>query len=206
MQRATVLPALLLLGACAPYGTIATPAGADRLRAAWHLETEEDGHSVMLLVLANSPLPCGLPEGASTSDVEDLALDYNYAISREGARITAHKLYSSISGWEGRYPVQASVDPAALDAVEPRASEALYLGINEAEAQESHGLYRQYEARDADLVYEVEAPGEVVVEEEDDEALEGTFSLDSLDVSGTFHTTGCGSVDQVFSWIGILAP
>lgn len=193
---------LLLLAACSPYGWISTPLDTDRLRTAWHYEwTGEDG-PVLLLGLANSPLPCAVPSTLSSEEAAQLTLDYWNAVTREGARVVGLKLYTSAEAWTGRYPVSEIVDTSAFDDLEPRGAEALYIGVNEATAQEMHGLYRLYEPTDKDEVFQVEAPGEVVVEKEGSR-MEGTFSLDSLDVSGSFKTEPCDAAD-LFLWLGLL--
>lgn len=202
--RGSLLVLAALGGGCAPWGRIYTPQGEDRLLAAWHTVSTESGVPVLLMVLANSPLECGLPDTEDNDEITDATLEYYHARTREGARLVGLKLYALETGdWEGRYDVRSDLEATDLTDADPRAAFAIYIGVEEAITLELHGLYRLYEPTEETRIYGAEGPGEVVLSSFDDEA-EGLFSLESIDVSGSFRTESCGEVDTVFQWLGLL--
>ncbi len=192
--RPTWLAALALCTACSSAGRLHTPRGSDRVRDAWHIPTSYLGQGVLALVIANSRFPCGLPSEADPEAITGADMDYYVAWNREGALVVGLLLYRWGTGddWSGSYPLQDTVTPEALDAVEPRAAMAAFHAIWEAEVSEEDGIYRQYEAVDEQDLMPVPSPGSVELQVQG-ETMRGSFTLDSIDVSGTFTSQRCSA-------------
>lgn len=189
-------PALLLaplLAGCAPQGWLRTQHGSDRIRTAFHLTTALYGAPARVVILSNSHFPCALPSQPDPDAITAAERDYYLAWNREGSVVLAFVLFSwDTSSWAGSYPVDEAASPYGLDEIEPRAAMAGYRAVWEAEVSEEDGLYREYQPVVEEEIIPVEAPGTIDVEESDD-VLSGSFSLDSLDVSGRFTTQRCAS-------------
>lgn len=191
MLRLRLLPLpLAMLCACSPKGWIRTPRGAERVRTAYSIATTTGAWEYQVVVVANSHLACGLPTEPDPDAITQAEQDYYMAWNREGALLVGFALYSDGPGWTGTFPVDETANPAVLDEIEPRAAMAAFHAVWEAEVSEEDGLYREYEPVLEDSIMPVEGPGSVVVEEDGD-ALVGRFSLDTLDVSGSFRTEPC---------------
>ncbi len=189
--RLSVALAPLLMLACSPKGWIRTNRSTERVRTAYSIATTTGPWTYQVVVLANSHFSCGLPTEPDPDAITSAEQDYYMAWNREGALLVGFALYTDGSpGWEGTYPVDEAASPAALDEVEPRAAMAAFHAVWEAEVSEEDGLYREYEPVVEDSVMPVESPGSVEIEEDGD-ALVGRFSLESLDVSGSFVTESC---------------
>ena len=186
-----ILPLALLLPACAPLGRIRSPRLDERLRSAWALDGALGGQDARLLVLSTSAFPCGLPEEPDPDAITAADAAWLYAWTREGSLIVAFALFAlDAASEEGSYPVDETASPSALDDVEPRAALAAFHAVWEAEVSAEDGIYREYEPVDEQLVLPVEGPGELSVADDGD-GLSGTFSLDSLDVSGSYRAELC---------------
>jgi hypothetical protein len=202
MRRA--LPALLLvpLAACAPHGLLRTERGSDRIRTALHFETEIYGSSATAVVLSNSHFPCALPSQPDPDAILAAEQQYHLAWNREGTMVVSFLLYSwDEEDWSGRYPVSEVASPFGLDELEPRAAMASFRAVWEAEVSEEDGLYREYQPVLEEWTMPVEAPGEVEIVALEDR-LEGSFGLDTLDVSGRFTTTACEDGGDLMSYLG----
>lgn len=182
----------LALGSCAPYGRIWTPAGVERLRAAWFSEITSHGQKSIVLLLANSDLDCSAPDSQDPDAIREAQYQLANALTREGARIVGLQLFAANTHqWKGEYEILNPLDPAALAGSTPRQAQALYLSINEAVAEEMDGIYRQYSFEDKVEMLGVPEPGDVSIEEASGEQMDGAFYLPSIDVSGTFHASAC---------------
>ncbi len=191
------LPLLSVLVAaatgCAPNGWIRTQHGSDRIRTAFHIATDMYGSPATAVVISNSHFPCALPSQPDPDAITAAERDYYLAWNREGSVVMAFVLFTwDDASWDGSYPVSEAASPYGLDEVEPRVALAAYRAVWEAEVSEEDGLYREYVPVVEQQVIPVESPGNVDIQVEDD-ALTGRFSLDSLDVSGTFSTKPCPS-------------
>lgn len=181
----------LILYACAPYGRINTPMGSERLRSAWYMEI----NGGLGILLSSSEVSCSLPTSENPEEISKALQDFYLAINREGSQLMAFILYNyNPRSWEGYYPISDAPDIDALDEVDPRVAQATYRSVDEARLEYQAGLYREYEPTDYTYVAKVEGPGHVTVEKyETNQTLEGWFSLDALDVSGTFDAQPCES-------------
>lgn len=202
---------LLALAGCAP-GAIHTPEGSDSLRAALFTVSPSSDPSVdrAVLILANSPLDCDLPDSENPADIEAGESELVSAFTREGARVVIFEMYHLAGAdWTMSFPLLADAGPYAASGLQG-ASEALYWAVYEAVVEEKEGLVVSYAPGDGprDVLYvdPVDEPGEVAVtrdlaDEEDD--LIGTFRLDTLDVSGRFRATRCADDSDVFVLLGL---
>ncbi len=188
-MRAVAL-ALLAIG-CAPHGVIRTERGSDRVRTAFHIDTELYGAEATAVVLSNSHFPCALPTVPDPDAITQAEREYYMAWNREGSVVLAFVLFEWEGGDQtGSYPVSEAASPYGLDEIDPRVALAAYHAVWEAEVSEEDGLYREYEPVIEEYAMPVEAPGSVDLEVDDDRLL-GSFNLDSLDVSGRFVTEAC---------------
>ncbi len=198
------LPLFFACAGCAPHGWLHTPQGDERLQSALHVNSV-DGigrTNGILIILANSELPCSLPSVNDPDAITEADQAYYFALYREGARIVVLYLYNWESDWTGSYPVIENPDENALDVVEPRAAGAIYHAVLEAAVTEDDGLYREYEVLQ-EQYEEVGEPGSVNLDVVED-SLEGSFSLDSIDVSGSFRTEHCGDATDIMRYISSL--
>jgi hypothetical protein len=194
--------AVVLLGACAPYGRIFTASGNDRLRTAWYAEMPLAGKSSLVVLLANSRLDCTMPDATSPTAVKSAQEEIYLAMNREGARVVGLQLLSvDPSDWSGRYTVVADFAKAVLSSDTPRLAQAMYIGVDEAEVENLDGIYRSYYAPDPVYVFGVPAPGDVNVKASND-TVSGDFSLDAIDVSGTFEAESCSSESSILETFG----
>jgi hypothetical protein len=193
MIRCCTLLAAVTLAACSPQGWLRSERGAERIRTAFHLNTSYYGERAKAVVLSNSHFPCSLPDTQDPDAITQAEAEYLMAYSREGSMLVAFVLFSHEDGsWSGRYPVDEAASPFGLDEVEPRAAMAAFRAVWEAEVSEEDGLYREYEPVVEEQHIPVEGPGEISVQESGDgERFEGSFTLDSIDVSGRFETREC---------------
>ncbi len=201
VRRAVVF---LALTGCAPWGWIHSPEGSTRLRAALHAWSSDAGRPVLAILLANSQMECTDPDYGDPQEQEQALLEQTYAMTREGARIVGLELFNlDTTSWIGSFPLQAEIDTDQPDEDTPRLARALYLAVYESEAMESHGLYRYYSSSDMDLIYWVDEPGTVDLEQIAS-GIRGSFSLQALDVSGTFKTQSCAADTDIFQQMGLL--
>jgi hypothetical protein len=201
MARSLLLLLLAPLTACAPHGLLRTERGSDRIRTALHFETQGYGSPATAVVLSNSHFPCSLPTVPDPDAILEAEQQYHLAWNREGTMVVSFLLYS----WDerersGSYPVSEVASAYGLDELEPRAAMASFRAVWEAEVSEEDGLYREYQPVIEEWTMPVEGPGEIEVEVLED-VLEGSFSLDTLDVSGRFTATACDDGSDLLSYL-----
>jgi len=185
-----LLAALLSVG-CSPRGWIRSERTTDRIRTAFHVATDFYGQPASVLFLSNSHFPCALPTQPDPDAITAAERDYYMAWNREGSVVLAFVLFTwDDRSWSGAYPVSEAASPFGLDEIEPRVALAGYHAVWEAEVSEEDGLYREYQPVIEEEAIPVEAPGNLDIELSDD-TMVGTFTLDSLDVSGSFTTQRC---------------
>ena len=193
MIRSCAMAMLVLQAGCAPMGWIRTERGTDRIRTAFHIPTTLYGVTAKALILSNSDFPCSLPTEPDPDAITAAEQDYYMAWNREGTMLVGFVLFAWEDGaWEGSYPVDEAASPYSLDEVEPRAAMAGFRAVWEAQVSEDDGLYREYEPVVEEQVMPVEGPGTLEMYEKNS-GYEGTFSLDTLDVSGNFRSAPCVS-------------
>jgi hypothetical protein len=186
-----LLPLTLLLVGCAPQGWIRTDRSTDRIRTAFHIPTSLYGADARVLVLSNSDFPCAIPTQPDPDAITAAEQAYAMAWNREGTLIVAFVLFAwEQDAWEGSYPVDEAASPYSLDEVEPRVALGAFRAVWEAEVSEEDGLYRDYQPVVEEWTMPVERPGSVDLVVTED-GYRGSFSLDSLDVSGRFETREC---------------
>lgn len=201
------------LGACAP-GVIRTPEGSDSLRSALYTVSPSSDPEVdrSVVILANSPLDCDLPDSENPADIEAGESELVSAFTREGARVVIFEMYHlSSASWTVDFPVTTDAGTYAASGIQGAAS-ALYWAVYESVVEDKEGLSVTYAPGDGprDVLYvdPVDEPGEVTLtreieEEDEDDDMVGTFRLESLDVSGRFRATRCADDADVFVLLGL---
>lgn len=210
---------LLLLTGC--LGTLRSSEGSDLVRGAlWFAGREgvlngsetsgADTPNQALVLLANSQLPCapddveddpetGLDEAAAAKQFWQAQVAS--AFSREGAVVVLLGLYTWSDTLTGDYAVSpdALQEHLTLLASEPRVGFGAWMRVNEAEVEETSGLFYTYV--DTDVDYEAAADetssvsftvaGGLEREVRDGERASGEFQLEPSGMSGTFHAERC---------------
>lgn len=210
---------LLLLTGC--LGTLRSSEGSDLVRGAlWFAGREgvlngsettgaETPNSVLVL-LANSQLPCapddveddpetGLDEAAAAKEFWQAQVAS--AFSREGAVVVLLGLYTWSDALTGDYAVSpdALEDHLSLLSSEPRVGFGAWMRVNEAEVDETSGMFYSYVDTDVDFeagadetsAMSFSVAGGLDHEVRDGERASGDFQLQPSGMSGTFHADRC---------------
>lgn len=190
------------LGACAP-GYLRSREGREPLRSAWFAAVEDDQPvSSMTVLLSNSDLACELPETVDPGEVEEALSVQAAGLYREGAAVLLFNLYSAAAEWSGAYEIAEGGDGGPRP---DRTVAVTWWKVVEAEVESQDGVVVSYTPGDApgDYVFvpRVPSPGSIEVALGED-ALTGSFVLDSLDLSGGFEAAPCDADSALFASLG----
>lgn len=179
------------------HGWISYPGGESDIETAIWIKGTIDGTDTVVMILSNSRLSCDL--GATDEDdpaaVELALIEAAAALYREDARNLVLWLKRDAGDVLGSYDV--STDGSAK-----RWSEALYMGVNEAELGYDGGLVRYYEPTDYD-VREAGA-GTVELDRLDADTARGSFDFTDIEVAGRFTAEHCEDSVELFEQLGLL--
>ncbi|GEM_PF-4293828 len=190
---------MLLTAIACGQGWVSYPGGRSELETAMWIKGTIDGTDTVILLLSNSKLGCELSTTDDEDDpalVEAALLDVATALFREDARNLVLWLKRTGGDALGTYDVAGTAEAQA------RWSEGLYMGVNEAELDYDGGLLRSYAPVDYDV--REAGSGEVELTRLDDDAAEGTFSFDDIEVAGRFDAAHCAESIELFEYLGLL--
>lgn len=185
---------LALILACAP-GFLRSPEGREPLRAAWY--APQGAGSPTLLLLSNSYLLCELPELEDPAEVEALLARQQAGFAREGAAVLFFELDAEAGDLVGVYDVDTTPEDA-----DARRMAVTWWHVVEAVVEARDGVIVSYAAGstlgDFEYVPLVPEPATLEIAREED-GVEGSFEIGSLDLSGSFTAAACAPDASLFA-------
>ncbi len=204
---------MLLLQMLGCMGFFRTDAGPDRVRGALFFAPDSTlsiavtGGRQIVLLLANSSLPCSSPTEDDPLTAEDEVADgrtyyeatFATAFAREGALVVAMVLaVDDTEDWLGTYNLHDDAwNPAALAgyvATDGRVAAGAWYQVDEAAVDSTNGNFYTYSITEDRSDEEVGAPAWVALDTAD-RHMRGRFSFAPTALSGSFEAERCDNLD-----------